>query len=345
MDARRSRKLLLLLLLRRRKSRRLRRKWVRNSVVRKINTERLIKGEYHSLIAEMRMFDTEIFFKYFRMTPSRFDHLLSLIGTALYRKGTVMRSPVSPGERLAVTLRFLATGDSMQTTAFSYRLGHSTVCRIIDDTCEAIWNALAVDYLRPPSSQEDWKRISESFYRLWNFPNCIGAIDGKHIVMQAPHRSGSTFFNYKKTHSIVLMAVCDAHYCFTYVDIGDYGRHSDGGVFSHSNFGKSMEHNTFLFPEPQHLPVTCKTCPYVFVADEAFSLKPYLLHPYAGKYLPEPLQMIIAYQEQAESLKTPLASWQQSLKYSEDQLLLTLIKLPKSPKQLVLCIIILEYIR
>ena len=191
------------------------------------------------------MFDTESFLKYFRMTPSRFDRLLSLIGTALYRKGTVMRSPVSPGERLAVTLRFLATGDSMQTIAFSYRLGHSTVCKIIDDTCEAIWNALAVDYLRPPSSQEDWKRISESFYRLWNFPNCIGAIDGKHIVMQAPHRSGSTFFNYKKMHSIVLMAVCDAH-CFTYVDIGDYGRHSDGGVFSHSNFGKSMEHNTFF---------------------------------------------------------------------------------------------------
>ena len=59
------------------------------------------------------------------------------------------------------------------------------MCKFIDDTCEAIWNALAVDYLRPLSSQEDWKRVSESFYRLWNFPNCIGAIDGKHIVMQA----------------------------------------------------------------------------------------------------------------------------------------------------------------
>ena len=57
MDARHSRKLVLLLLLRRQKSRRLRRKWVR-----KINTERLMKGEYHSLISEMIMFDTESFF-------------------------------------------------------------------------------------------------------------------------------------------------------------------------------------------------------------------------------------------------------------------------------------------
>ena len=53
----------------------------------------------------------KVFIKYFRMAPSRFDHLLSLIGPGLSRQNTPMRSPVSPGE---VTLRYLATGDSMK---------------------------------------------------------------------------------------------------------------------------------------------------------------------------------------------------------------------------------------
>ena len=49
---------------------------------------------------------------------------------------------------------------------------------------------------------------------LYRSGDCIilGAIDGKHIVLQAPRNAGSEFYNYKHAHSIVLMAVCDAHY-------------------------------------------------------------------------------------------------------------------------------------
>ena len=105
------------------------------------------------------------------------------------------------------------------------------------------------EYMRRPTSEEEWRRISEGFEHIWNFPHCIGAIDGKHVVLQAPSHSGSTFFNYKGTHSIVLMAVCDANYCFTLIDIGDAGRHSDGGVLSNSSFGQAMEAGELLIPK------------------------------------------------------------------------------------------------
>ena len=102
-----------------------------------------------------------------------------------------MRTPISAGERLAVTIRYLVTGDSMQTISFSYRLGHSTVCNVIDGTCDAIWEALSPEYLCTPKNCEDWRRISNGFETAWNFPHCLGAIHGKHVMMQAPSNSGS----------------------------------------------------------------------------------------------------------------------------------------------------------
>lgn len=48
--------------------------------------------------------------------------------------------------------------------------------------------------------------------RLWNFPNCTGCIDGKHINIECPNNSGARNLNYKKTFSTVLFGVCDAHY-------------------------------------------------------------------------------------------------------------------------------------
>ena len=126
----------------------------------------------------------------------------------------------------------LVIGDSMQTISFIFRLGHSTVSYIIESTCDPLWEILSPEFVHVPKTSEEWRKISEGFETVRNFPYCVGAIDGKHIVMQAPANAGSQYYNYKGTHSIVLMAVCDYSYCFTLLNIDDYGRQSDGGVFT-----------------------------------------------------------------------------------------------------------------
>lgn len=57
----------------------------------------------------------------------------------------------------------------------------------------------------------------------WQFPNYLGALDGKHMRIQAPPNSGSTFYNYKQFFSLVLLTTCDANYKFTWIDIDQYG--------------------------------------------------------------------------------------------------------------------------
>nr|CAH7763568.1 unnamed protein product [Callosobruchus chinensis] len=81
----------------------------------------------------------------------------------------------------------------------------------------------------------------------WNFPNCVGAIDGKHVNLKAPTNSGSLNFNYKHSHSIVLLGLADANYQFTYINVGSAGRNSDGGVYVNSRLSKALENNSMIF--------------------------------------------------------------------------------------------------
>ena len=71
------------------------------------------------------------------------------------------------------------------------------------------------------------------------------------------------------------------------MDLGDAGHHSDGGVFSNSEFGRSLETGSISLPAPcPLLGTTQPNIPFVMVGDEAFPLKSYMMRPYPGKNIP-----------------------------------------------------------
>lgn len=127
----------------------------------------------------------------------------------------------------------------MLSTAFAYRIRESTAYAIIKETTEAIVNILLPQFMQPPSV-EDYKKISVGFLEKWNFPNCLGALDDKHCIIRASSRFSSLYYNYKKTFSVVLMAVCDYNYKFIF-DVGSYGSHNDANTFSESEIGKLLK--------------------------------------------------------------------------------------------------------
>ena len=146
-----------------------------------------------------------------------------------------------------VTSRYLATGNAIKTIDYNFQMGVSTARQIILGVCTAIWDVLAPIYM-PVPSEDKWKSIADEFYDRWNFPNCIGAIDGKHVMMQCPFNSGSLFYSYKSYFSIVLLAVASADYRFIMVDVGAYGSSNDSGVLNHTTFLKESGTRTLMSP-------------------------------------------------------------------------------------------------
>ena len=249
--------------------------WVRPSL-----QKREEHGVFHTLLKEYRENDREYFFRYCRMSPESFDYLAYMVESRIKKKRTNFRKPISPEERLALTLHYLASGETQQFIAGYFRIGRQTVGKILRETCTAIWEVLGPIYLKQPSSQDEWKKIESDFQDLWNFPHVIGAIDGKHIRIEKPKNTGSLHYNYKSYFSSVLLAACDAKYCFTLVDIGQYGSGNDSGVLNESHITNSMEENTLNIPEAEPIEGITGKIPYFLVGDEIFGLKKWLMRPY-----------------------------------------------------------------
>ncbi|KAL4135271.1 hypothetical protein QTP88_006891 [Uroleucon formosanum] len=197
------------------------------------------KGKYNAsnMLEDLNCEPSGKFINFYRMSAEDFEHLLNKV------------------DRLAVTLRFLATGDSFTSLSYLFKFSNQIISNIVHEVLE--------------------------FSKLY-----FGAIDGKHIVIQSPMNSGSEYinYNYKGTFSVVLMALVDANYCFTYTDVGCQGRISDGGVFRNSTLFKKLNENQLNLPPNKPMLGKETFIPYVFVADDAFGLSPHIMKPYAGVF-------------------------------------------------------------
>ena len=132
------------------------------------------------------------------------------------------------------------------------------------------------------------KYIADGFYIKWDIPNCLGAIDGKHVNIQAPANSGSLFYNYKSFFfQKMLLAIASGDYRIFIVDIGGYGSNSDSGLLNSRNFFKQLNTRNLNIPPSAMLPNNHNdvAVPHFFIGDEAFPLCRDLLWPFPRNQL------------------------------------------------------------
>ncbi|XP_048484222.1 uncharacterized protein LOC119693663 [Plutella xylostella] len=221
------------------------------------------------------------FDNFVRMSNSDFEFLIQKVSPVVAKQDTDWREAIPVKIRLALTLRYLATGDSFRSLHYLFKISSQLISRIVPEVCLALNEALK-DFVKIPTTTEEWLSKAERF----KFPHCLGAMDGKHVTIQQPPHSGTEYYNYKRTFSIVLLAIVDYDYCFMFAEIGAQGRIlvSDGGVFNQSSISKKKSENSINLPPPSSLPGCDIDLPYVFLCDGAFSLTKNLMKPFPGRH-------------------------------------------------------------
>lgn len=86
--------------------------------------------------------DTGQFRNFTRMSPNDFLILLEMIRHKISRNDTHFRKAVTAEERLAITLRYLATGDSFTSLQYLFNTSKQLISRIVPEVCKAIIDAL-----------------------------------------------------------------------------------------------------------------------------------------------------------------------------------------------------------
>ena len=250
--------------------------WTRQWLLR-----RHLHGQFDQLLVELNREDSSGHKNFLRVYPDLFEDMVDRLSPYLKRKDTRLRPSLSVGLKLAVTLRMFASGADYASLQYSFRVSKSAISHFVPEVCDAIIAVYLSQYVKLPQTPDEWKAVADQFALRWNYHNCLGAIDGKHVPIRKPKGGGSAYFNYKKFHSIVLMAVADANYKFLYVNVGAEGSAGDGGTWQICSLALKLEGNTAGLPDDACLPHDTVPIPYHFVADDAFALKPWLMKPYS----------------------------------------------------------------
>ena len=262
-----------------------RRRWIRPYLRR-----RAFQGHYNNLIHELSLEDQPLYRNFLRLKEDLFNEIVERVQPHIERQTTNFRDPLDVGLRVAITLRYLATGNSYKSLGYSFRVAPNTVSLIVPETCRAIVAAYGDEVMKLPTTPQEWKNVAHGFEQRWNFPHCIGAIDGKHVRIRNPYFAGSVYYNYKKYFSMVLLALVDANYKFTFIDVGAVGAESDAGIFAQSRLSHLFNNAEANLPLPEPLPgdPNGRDVGYFMVGDDAFALKHWMMKPYPSRGLTIP---------------------------------------------------------
>ena len=150
---------------------------------------------FQNIFQELKIEDRIGFKDMFRRSVIDYEFLLSQISDLISPNDRIGGNRPTLDERLALTLRYLATGESCQSLSFQFRISLVAVSSNGKGCCSAINERLQNMFIELPDSHEKWPEISRKFKQSFNYPHALCTLDGKHKRIVKPNNGCSYFYN------------------------------------------------------------------------------------------------------------------------------------------------------
>ena len=179
-------------------------------------------------------------------------------------------------------LRHHETGETNTFLQYHWLVDRTTICKIVHQVCQAILAEFQEEYSICPTDFENWKKVEEKFRTKWNVPHALGALDGKHIAMKKPKKSGSDYYNYKSFFSLVLLALIETEHRFLWIDCGSSESSSDEHIFNRGDLNEKIEDGSLGLLAPELLGEGGPDLHYILLG---FALMPWMVKQYGRRQL------------------------------------------------------------
>ena len=175
-------------------------------------------------------------------------------------------------------MHFLGSNCELRSAANLFGIGRSTAGQILHEFCSALVDTFFHRFIKFPSTSNEINDTINDFYTRCGYPTCIGSLDGTHIAIKPPLGFETDYFNYKKYHSVIMLAVVNSSLLFTYVNIGASRRCNDSSVYSRLSLADVIQMPIYA---DHYVTINNIKIQSHLIADSAFALKPNVMKPYA----------------------------------------------------------------
>ncbi|XP_063885418.1 putative nuclease HARBI1 [Scylla paramamosain] len=205
--------------------------------------------------------------QHFRMNRAGIITVADLVRDKLQSR-TERNQPLSPETKVAITLRYLATGKMQQCSSDDFGISQTTISRVITQTIDALSEPdIVTQFVKFPLTRQEVQVKQVEFMEDYRFPGVVGTIDGTHIRIVAPSVDEHLYVNRKRYHSINVQIVFDAKYRILDVLARWPGSVHDARILDESGLKALFEQN--------YVPAGC-----YLLGDSGYPCKEWLLTPY-----------------------------------------------------------------